>query len=376
MSYVRPSTLYNSKKFTTFIEALNQIPDCRLNRNKLHCQTDIIVLIVIAILGGANNPSEIKRFGERHKKKLRYILNFEHGISSRQTINRVLEVIDPKQLSYWLNFWCYKYIDKNDVDHIAIDGKEDTACGFECMRAYDVKNCIVIAHEPVRKGTNEITTAPILLNKLDLKNKIVSADAIITQKKIAYLIVTKGADYVLALKRNHGQLYEDVKLYLETMEQNPELKGTFKKHETVEKGHGRFERRVTITTDKIEWLTQRYQWKGLKSLSMITRTRESKDKIETEQCLFISTLDADPVIISTVVRGHWGIENLCHRDLDMNFESDRSLSRTGHAPFNIAILKDFVLGLLKQVDSDKTIREKRLDNAHSLSILLKTLLNR
>ena len=109
---------------------------------------------------------------------------------------------------------------------------------------------------------------------------------------------------------------------------------------------------------------------------MITRTRVLKNKTETEQCLFISTLDADPVRISTAVRDHWAIENLCHRDLDMNFDSDGSLSRVGNTPFNIAILKDFVLGMLHQTDPDIPIREKRLDNAHSLSTLLKTLLNR
>jgi len=75
MSYVRPFTLYKSKKFTTFIEAIGNIPDNRLDRSKLHSQVDIIVLIVFGMLGGANNPSEIKRFGERHKKKLRYVLN-------------------------------------------------------------------------------------------------------------------------------------------------------------------------------------------------------------------------------------------------------------------------------------------------------------
>ena len=222
MSYVRPFTLYNSKKFTTFIEALQQIPDNRLDRNKMHSQVDILVLLIFGMLGGANNPSEIKRFAERHRKKFRYILHFNGCIPSRQTIGRVLETIDPTHLSYWLNFWRYKYLKKNDSQHIAIDGKEDNACRFECMRAYDVKNGIVIAHQPVKRGMNEITAAPLLLNKLDLKNKIVSGDAIITQKKIAHLIVAKGGDYVLALKRNHGDLYQDVKLYLETIEQNTE----------------------------------------------------------------------------------------------------------------------------------------------------------
>jgi predicted transposase YbfD/YdcC len=288
----------------------------------------------------------------------------------------MLGALDPMQLSYWLNFWRDQSCKKTDTEQIAIDGKEDNACGFECMRAYDVENGTVIAHAPVKKGTNEITTAPILLNQLNLENKIVSGDAILLQRKIVHLIVTKGGNYVLALKQNHGQLYQDVKLYLETIEQNPDLKGTYKKYETWEKGHGRIEHRTIVTTNAIQWLEQRYKWKKLRSISVVTRTRIFKDRIETAQNLYLSDLDNDPIKIYNAVRKHWFIENLCHRDLDMNFDSDRSTSRGGNSAFNLSIIKDFVLGLLKQSDPERPVKEKRLDNAHSFSNLLKTLLNR
>lgn len=376
MNNVRPSNLYNSKKFTTFIETIDQIPDHRVDRNKLHSLTNIIVIIIFSMLGGANNPSEIKRFGDRHYKWFRSVLDLKHGIPSRPTISRMLGALDPMQLSYWLNFWRDQSCKKTDTEQIAIDGKEDNACGFECMRAYDVENGTVIAHAPVKKGTNEITTAPILLNQLNLENKIVSGDAILLQRKIVHLIVTKGGNYVLALKQNHGQLYQDVKLYLETIEQNPDLKGTYKKYETWEKGHGRIEHRTIVTTNAIQWLEQRYKWKKLRSISVVTRTRIFKDRIETAQNLYLSDLDNDPIKIYNAVRKHWFIENLCHRDLDMNFDSDRSTSRGGNSAFNLSIIKDFVLGLLKQSDPERPVKEKRLDNAHSFSNLLKTLLNR
>jgi predicted transposase YbfD/YdcC len=376
MNNVQPSNLYNSKKFTTFIETIDQIPDHRVDRNKLHSLTNIIVIIIFSMLGGANNPSEIKRFGDRHYKWFRSVLDLKHGIPSRPTISRMLGALDPMQLSYWLNFWRDQSCKKTDTEQIAIDGKEDNACGFECMRAYDVENGTVIAHAPVKKGTNEITTAPILLNQLNLENKIVSGDAILLQRKIVHLIVTKGGNYVLALKQNHGQLYQDVKLYLETIEQNPDLKGTYKKYETWEKGHGRIEHRTIVTTNAIQWLEQRYKWKKLRSISVVTRTRIFKDRIETAQNLYLSDLDNDPIKIYNAVRKHWFIENLCHRDLDMNFDSDRSTSRGGNSAFNLSIIKDFVLGLLKQSDPERPVKEKRLDNAHSFSNLLKTLLNR
>jgi predicted transposase YbfD/YdcC len=376
MSNVRPSTLYNSKKFTTFIAAIGNIPDHRLDRNKLHSLTNIIVIIVFATLGGANNPSEIKRFGDLHMKWFRSVLDLKHGMPSRSTIRRMLEFLDQSQLSYWLNFWIDQSHEKNDTKQIAIDGKEDNACGFECMRAYDVENGTVIAHEPVKKGMNEITAAPFLLNKLNLENTIVSGDAMLLQRKIVHLIVTKGGHYVLALKKNHGQLYEDIKLYLETIDQNHDLKGTFKKHATWEKGHGRREHRTIVTTDQIQWLEQRYRWRSLCSTSMVTRIRITKNKVETSQNIYLSSLDSDPVNLYNAIRNHWLIENLCHRNLDINFDSDRSIFRTGNSALNIAVIKDFAQNLLKKQEPDKSIKEKRLINAYSFSNLLKTLLNR
>ncbi|HEV2917282.1 MAG TPA: transposase family protein, partial [Candidatus Babeliales bacterium] len=99
MNNVQPSNLYNSKKFTTFIETIDQIQDHRVDRNKLHSLTNIIVIIIFSMLGGANNPSEIKRFGDRHYKWFRSVLDLKHGIPSRPTISRMLGALDPMQLS-------------------------------------------------------------------------------------------------------------------------------------------------------------------------------------------------------------------------------------------------------------------------------------
>jgi predicted transposase YbfD/YdcC len=374
MNNVRPSRLYNSKKFAIFIQSIEKISDPRLDRRKKHPLVNIIVVIVFSMLGGANNPSEIVRFGKRHERWFRSVLTMEHGIPSHDTIGRALGFINPSELSHWLNFWIDKVHEKNGPKQIAIDGKEDHANQFHCLRALDVNNNMVLAHAQVRPGTNEITTAPILLRKLTLKNTIVSVDAIMTQKKIARQIINNGGDYVCALKRNHGQLYEDVKLYLDDIENNNDLIGTFEKYETLDKGHGRIEKRMCITTSKIEWLKQRFQWKHITSISCIERTRVVKGKSESGKYYFISSLNSDAHLIAGVVRNHWSIENQCHRHLDINFDSDHSTLSHFNAALNLAIFKDFALMLLQNTDSTISIKEKRIQNDHQFSVLLKTLL--
>lgn len=376
MNNVRPFNLYTSKKFTTFLDCISQISDPRLDRCKRHPLVNILVVIIFSILGGANNPSEMERFGKRHIKWFASILTLEHGIPSHDTLGRALDFISPHELGFWLTLWSEETMQKPNPKHIAIDGKEDNANQFYCMRAFDVKGSWIMAHARIPTENNEITIAPKLLDKISLKGVIITGDAILTQTKIARRIVMGGGDYLLALKKNQHQLYDDVKLYLDDIENNKLLEGTFTKDITLEKRHGRIETRTCITTDKIKWLDQMGRWKGLASLSVIQRVRTTKKKTTKTRAYFISSLQCDAAEISQLVRSHWAIENQCHRELDMNFESDHSTIRGRDAALNLSILKDFTLGLLRNSRPGLSIKEKRIQNDHQFTALLKTLLNK
>jgi predicted transposase YbfD/YdcC len=335
---------------------------------------NIIVLITLAVLGGANNAAEMERFGKRHSKWFYSMLGIAN-IPSRNTITRALHAIDPDELLHWLNYWRYGDIKNTEPRHIAIDGKEDNANQFYCLRALDVKNHAVIAYARVKKENNEISTAPALLNKIPLHNAIITGDAIITQRDIVRQIVDQDGNYVLALKGNHPQLYEDVKLYLDDIEQNKELAKTFSKYTTLEKGHGRIEKRVCIATSTIGWLYRRSQWKKLRSIIAIERTRTIKGITQIAKHYFISGMNVDAERFSSLIRAHWSIENQCHWHLDIHFDSDRSTISGYTAAINLAIFKDFALERLLNSDSNEPIKEQRIQNDHSFSRILKTLLN-
>ena len=114
--------------------------------------------------------------------------------------------------------------------------------------------------------TNGITAIPELLELLELTGCIVTIDAMGCQKEIAKNIMQAHADYVLALKENHPTVYDEVKVYFESALNEPHFYGDIQKAKTLEKGHGRIEKRVYYLTDEIGWMEDKAQWSGLKAI--------------------------------------------------------------------------------------------------------------
>jgi predicted transposase YbfD/YdcC len=194
---------------------------------------------------------------------------------------------------------------------------------------------------------------------VDVKDAIVSIDAMGTQKAIAAKIIDKGGDYVLPVKGNQGNLEQDVKALLDEALEN-DFKGLkVSRHHTREQHHGRIEQRWYYQINVPQSLRRLKQWKGLRTLGLVVRTRET-DGVETGDVqYYISSLkrgvnaNRGVKTFAKAVRGHWGIENTCHWSLDMTFREDESRTRDRHVAENLAWLRRFTLGLLKQHPSKK-----------------------
>ena len=122
---------------------------------------------------------------------------------------------------------------------------------------------------------------------------------------------------MLALKGNQGTLNDDVRLFLETELKKSSSTVIDDHYEEADKGHGRIETRTCYVSSQIDWLTQKEQWAGLKTVAMIEETQEKNGIPSTERRFFISSLSADAKQISTAVRSHWLIENGIHWTLDI-----------------------------------------------------------
>ena len=268
---------------------------------------------------------------------------------------------------------------------IALDGKtlrrshnrNSGKAAIHLVSAWATENSLVLGQTKVDAKSNEITAIPELLNLLDVSGCIVTIDAMGCQKKIAQRIVSREADYVLAVKENQGRLLEDVK-DLFSCGQRTGFEGM--PHDfcqTLNKGHGRIETRRCWTLDdpdQLSYVETGREWPGLRSIGMVTAERREGGRVSVESRYYISSLGSDAGRLLQATRSHWGIENSLHWVLDLSFREDESRVRTGKAPENLALIRHLALNLLRQDRASKTsIKARRKqagwDNDYLLTIL-------
>lgn len=375
MNNIAVIKLHASKKFTNFLEAIDGLEDRRKRSMNCYHLTDLVVIMVFSIIGGANNPSEIEQYCKLHSDWFSDILCLKSITPSHDTFARVLEIINPMELEFWLNEWRTEFEDVLTERHIAFDGKKDRANKKFILRAYDSSSRAVIAHVRIPKEANEISVTPALLNLINMKNAIVTGDAMHAQRKNTSIITKNGGNYLFTIKGNQHAFYNDIKLFLDDLLNNALSGVSFSKAELHERSHGRTEKRTCISTDNIKWLSQRMQWSKLRSISVVESKRIINGLCTVQRRYFISSLPADASCILKLARAHWSIENHCHRHLDVDFRSDWSTLRNDTAVLNLSIIKDFCLYLLSKSDLKGGIKTKRAECAFVFGSLIETLIN-
>ena len=368
-------------------EQFGQLEDPRDARGMRHLLLDIIVIAICAIICGADGWVEVETFGKAKRDWFKQFLALPHGIPSHDTFGHVFARLDAEQFQGSFLRWIRSISQLTAGQVIAIDGKtlrrsHDRFLGkgaIEIVSAWASANQLVLGQVKVDEGSNEITAIPELLRVLEVKDCIVTIDAIGCQTDIAQTIVDKGGDYALALKGNQGQLFDDVKSLfdIEFTERKPFHWVEHDYQRTVDKGHGRLEiRECWVVTDPeyMEYVREHKEWAGLRSVILVRGERRIGDKVSQEDRYYISSLEGDAALCLHAVRSHWGIENCVHWVLDLAFREDESRVRKDNGPHNLAILRHMALNLLKQ---EKTARigthGKRLRAGWDQDYLLRVL---
>ncbi|MEH1821959.1 MAG: ISAs1 family transposase, partial [Nostoc sp.] len=194
------------------------IEDPRIDRTRRHNLMEIITIAVCAVICGADGWVAIETYGCAKYEWLKTFLDLPNGIPSHDTFARVFAQINPQQFQSCFLDWMKSVQKITSGEVVAIDGKtlrssydeSSDQSAIVMVSAWATTNRLVLGQVKVDEKSNEITAIPELLKVLELSGCIVTIDAIGCQKEIVKLITQKDADYVITLKKNQGNLYDEV----------------------------------------------------------------------------------------------------------------------------------------------------------------------
>lgn len=370
----------NQALFNCFIS----IQDPRVRGRCKHPLVTILAIVLLGLISGCDSWESMQLFAKTKKRWLSQFIDLSNGVPSSKTIARVMGLILPQEFERcaeeWVNTICqfFKY------EHIAIDGK--TMRGSSHKRsekkashqisAYNPRMEITVASTKTPDKSNEIKGIPVLLKKMSLKDKVITIDAMGTQKGIASLIAKNKGFYVLALKKNHKRFYCKVNTLFNKADTPELIPHVIKKQETVDYGHARYETRSYTIIPAMYLPKYQQTWKNLTAYVRVVSVREFADgKTETAIRYYITSLPykMHHKIIESI-RGHWSIENSLHWKLDVGMDEDKCQIYHGFADQNLNIMRKLVLKLLADEKTVKHgVKMKRLKAAMSTRYLKKVV---
>ena len=314
------------QEWTTQFEALE---DPRGLQGREHAFLSIVLIAILATIGGATGWEDIELYAQSHQVWLESFLDLSNGIPHADTYRRVFERVQPEALQRCFLGWVRQVVEATGSQVIPIDGKSikgsydrnKKQSALHVVTAWASEHRLLLGQVKVENKSNEITAIPALLELLDITGCIITIDAMGTQTQIAGQIVVKGADYVLSLKANHPTLYAQLKAWFESADSKGFEGIDHSYDQRLEAGHHRQENRQVwvVPSTAIADLYQPSPWAGLQSVVMVIRVRQLWHKTTREVQFYLSSLPCDAQRIGRAIRAHWGIENKLHARLGCDF---------------------------------------------------------
>jgi predicted transposase YbfD/YdcC len=355
-----------------------ELRDPRVERTREHLLEEILLMVLAAVLSGAESWNEIEGYGKAKQAWFKGFLTLPGGIPSHDTFNRVISALDPAELEDGFVAWVSSIAKLTAGEVVAIDGKAlrgtreaGKATLVHMVSAWASANNLVLAQRKVDAKSNEITAIPKLLAVLELSGTVVTIDAMGCQRAIAEKIVDKKADYILAVKENQGDLLEEIKDSFQMLAADAV-------QTEIDCAHGRVERRRCSVIADLSLIEKAAEWASLQGLVRIESQRYHKatDKTEREIRYYITSLKPDARQLNRAIRQHWGIENKLHWALDVSFGEDLDRKRQQNSAQNFSLLNRIALNLLRLDKTTKLgIKGKRLKAGWDNDYLLKLLAN-
>jgi predicted transposase YbfD/YdcC len=357
--------------------ALAQVNDKRQERGKRYTISLLLIVVILAKLSGEDTPYGIAEWAKIREEELQQLFGYHRRVSpSNKTIQRLTDTtLEDQDLQMTIRHYLHRTYGGQQSILVTIDGKtlrgtipKGKTRGVHLLAAYLPEEGVVLLQIEVSQKENEIVAAPTLLRQLDLKGRVVSGDAMFTQREISVAVLAQGGDYLWFVKDNQPTLHEDVQRFFQEVEHAPgwhipPLPQTVAV-ETV-KQSGRIEtRRLTAIPDEENYL----QWPGLKTVFKLERhvVRPQKGDEWSQVVFGITSLTYTPSLakqLLTWTRQHWGIENKLHYRRDVTLHEDATRMKQTHQAQVIATLNNFVIALANYLGFSNLASARRVFQA-------------
>src|SRR5882672_6444510 len=303
----------------SFATCFADLPDPRAD-NALHDLREVLFIALLATLCGATSCTDMALFARTKAYLLEPILTLKHGLPSHDTFSRVFRMLDPqafeRSFQRFMKAFAKAAKIKRPQGVVAVDGKA-LRRGYERGKSHMPPIMVTLWAAQTRMAlantlapnNNEAAAALQLIELIQLKGCVVTADALHCHRAMAKAIVERGGDYVLAVKDNRPALLADAKAAIAPAKRTVA---------TVDAAHGRTDKRAAIVVP-VKGMAQKHDFPGLKAVARITSKR-GKDKTVERYFLMSQCYSRSRVL--AIVRQHWGIENCLHWPLDVVLDED------------------------------------------------------
>jgi predicted transposase YbfD/YdcC len=365
---------------TNILDHFSTLEDPRQSWKVLYPLPEILLVVLCAVMAGADDFVEIERWGNRKLDFLRRLLPFTDGICSHDTLNDVMNGLPSELFTSCFTKWVARLRD-NDPEIVAIDGKTSRRAhahngrSLHLVSAWASRQRLVLGQEPCDEKENEIIAIPRLLERLELTGALVTIDAMGCQHNIAAAIIAKGADYLLALKGNQKSLHNEVALFFEAAKD-------LDSHTTTDADHGRIEIRRASVCHAVDWLNAdraapgEPRFEGLTTIAMVEAQVEKDGETSCSKRYYLSSASLTATQLSHAARAHWGIENRLHWVMDVVFHDDLMRLRTQNGPANMALIRHTAINIIKQIPDKASIKVRRKTAAWDDEYLFNAITNK
>lgn len=359
-------------------EGLSKLTDVRKARGKLYRLETVLMIIVMAKLCGNDKPVEIADWGKHHQDELVKLLQLERSkMPHHNTYRRIMAyIVYTEEIERLVG----EYNQGGEHGQVyALDGKavrgmrkKGEAGNEYLLSVYDVAQGKVLSQVEVGRKENEITKAPKAIKLAEISQKVVTGDALHTQRGLATQIIERQADYLFPVKENQSRLYKNIQALFAPEYPKPgfgKIQTDFLTAQKVNKGHGRIETR-TITTS--EMLNPYAAWPGLAQVYRLERQFHWRRngvcyRTSSEVEFGITSLTrakTTPTRLLEIRRAHWGIETGLHYRRDVTMKEDATRMTVGNTGKVMACINNLVLALIRQAEFQNAAQARRYFAAH------------